>query len=522
MSYAKQYRAVQLLLAAIFITLIFIPLICMCTYIDSDSIHNVVTSPMFTSSIAHSLVATTIATVITIVSAYFLALCIERSNIRFKGIFGIIFVLPMLIPSISNGMGLIILFGNNGIITKTLGMDIGIYGLKGIVLGSVLYAFPVAYLMLSNIMRYEDSSPYEAAQVLGIGKCRQFFAISLPYLKKPLISVVFSTFTLIITDYGVPLIIGGKYTTIPVVMYQEVIGQLNFGKGIVYGIFLLIPAVFAFIIDFFNGDNGNSRFETKTFTPSKRKSVVTVSYIYCSIVAIFMSLPLISFVVLGFTENYPSDLTFTLKHIFQSLNLGADEYLINSIVIAFFVSIIGVIIAFSTAYMTTRIASKGCKLLHLFAITSAAIPGIVLGISYALVFKGSFLQGTIAVLIMVNIVHFIASPYLMIYNSLSKLNSNLENVGQTLGIKRSYMIRDIFLPLSKSTLIEMFSYFFVNCMMTISAVSFLATTENKPVSLMINQFEAQMQIECAAIVSLAILSVNLLLKAVLHIYKIKK
>jgi iron(III) transport system permease protein len=61
----------------------------------------------------------------------------------------------------------------------------------------------------------------------------------------------------------------------------------------------------------------------------------------------------------------------------------------------------------------------------------------------------------------------------------------------------------------------MFSYFFVNCMMTISAVSFLATYENKPVSLMINQFEAQSQMECAAVVSLAILLVNLLIKAVI-------
>ena len=51
-------------------------------------------------------------------------------------------------------------------------------------------------------------------------------------------------------------------------------------------------------------------------------------------------------------------------------------------------------------------------------------------------------------------------------------------------------------------------------MMTISAVSFLANTSNKPVSLMINQFEAQMQLELAAIVSLAILIVNLAIKGI--------
>ena len=76
--------------------------------------------------------------------------------------------------------------------------------------------------------------------------------------------------------------------------------------------------------------------------------------------------------------------------------------------------------------------------------------------------------------------------------------------------------------MTKSTILEMFSYFFVNCMMTISAVSFLANTSNKPVSLMINQFEAQMQLESAAVVSLMILVINLIIKGVFHLLKREK
>mgnify|MGYP003309606265 FL=1 len=110
----------------------------------------------------------------------------------------------------------------------------------------------------------------------------------------------------------------------------------------------------------------------------------------------------------------------------------------------------------------------------------------------------------------------------MIYNSLSKINENLEGVAHTMGIKRAYLIRDVLIPQCKYTLLEMFSYFFVNCMMTISAVSFLATTRNKPVSLMINQFEAQMQLECAAVVSLMILFTNLMVKGIIHVIKNRK
>ena len=92
--------------------------------------------------------------------------------------------------------------------------------------------------------------------------------------------------------------------------------------------------------------------------------------------------------------------------------------------------------------------------------------------------KGTNKTVTIVILIMVNLIHFISSPYLMIYNSLSKINENLESVAHTLKIDRGHMIKDVFLPQCKGTLMEMFSYFFVNSMITISAVSFLATTMN--------------------------------------------
>ena len=62
-------------------------------------------------------------------------------------------------------------------------------------IGSVLYSFPVAFLMLLDVLKYEDGTAYEAAAVLGISKGRQIRSLLLPYLRKPLISVIFATFT---------------------------------------------------------------------------------------------------------------------------------------------------------------------------------------------------------------------------------------------------------------------------------------------------------------------------------------
>ena len=135
-------------------------------------------------------------------------------------------------------------------------------------------------------------------------------------------------------------------------------------------------------------------------------------------------------------------------------------------------------------------------------------------------FKGSFIYGTMAMLFLVNSMHFFSSPYLMAYNTFGKINENLEDIGSTLGISTWSIIKDVLLPQARGTILEMMSYFFVNCMMTISAVSFLSTVANKPLALMITQFEGQMQLECAAFVSLVILAVNVIMKYV--VYRVKK
>ena len=199
--------------------------------------------------------------------------------------------------------------------------------------------------------------------------------------------------------------------------------------------------------------------------------------------------------------------------------MGGLRYLKNSLIIAVVVSFLGSALAVFNGYMTARNRTKLSYVLHLMSISSLAVPGIVLGLSYVMFFKKSPIYGTFAMLFLVNSMHFFASPYLMAYNTFGKINENLEDVGATLGLGRWSIIRDVLLPQMTGTILEMMSYFFVNCMMTISAVSFLANVSNKPIALMITQFEGQMQLECAAFVSLLILVVNVLMKYIVYVTK---
>jgi iron(III) transport system permease protein len=481
----------------------------------------IIGSVQFNQALKNSILSAGTGTIITITAAYILAVCIVRTNMRFREIFGVFATLPMLIPSISHGMGLILLLGSNGILTQLLGIKQSVYGFNGIVLGSVFYAFPVAFLMLSDILKYEDGSPYEAAAVLGIPRSSQFFFITIPYLRKPLIAVVFTVFTLIFTDYGVPLMVGGRFATLPVLMYQEVIGLLDFNRGSVIGSFLLIPAIIAFLFDILSRDTRNQNFTIQEKNKNGNAIRDGVAIVYTILICFIIVLPLIIFVILTFVNKYPVDLSFSLTNIEKTLNMNAGKYLINSLIIALGVSTLGTILSYSIAYFTARTPGKTSKILHLISITSLAIPGLVLGLSYVLFFKGSLLYGTFAILVLVNIIHFLASPYLMAYNSLCKVNANLEDVGLTLGISRFFVIKDCLVPQTKLTIFEMFSYFFINSMMTISAISFLNTVKNKPISLMITQFEAQLFLEGAAFVSLLILVCNFTVKFLFYILRKK-
>ena len=500
----------RIVLAVFFLVAAVLPLLGMFSQLASPGASAVFGTEQFRIACLNSIGVSLTSTVISLVLALAMSWVLCRTNIRAKSAIAVIMTLPMLIPSLALGMGLVFLLGSNGIITNALGLDFSLYGFWGIVMGSVLYSFPSAFLLLYDVLKYEDASPYEAADVLGIPKINQFLSITLPYLRKPLISAVFATFTLVVTDYGVPLMVGGKTTTLPVLMYQEVIGLLNYNTGVV-----LIPAIVAFLVDVLNADKGKSSFVSKAFDIKRNVARDALGYVVGLVASVAIILPLGSFVLVSFVQKYPIDLTVTLDNIGRAMNLNVGDYWVNSIIIACAVALLGTTLAYFAAYITARMGGRFAKLLHLVCITTLAIPGIVLGLSYVLFFKGSILYGTFAILILANLIHFFASPYLMAYNSLGKVNENLEAVGSTMGISRGSILKDVLIPQTKDTIVEMVGYFFVNCMVTISAVAFLSTTLDMPLALLITDLDAQRLTECAAFVSLLILITNIAFKLIL-------
>lgn len=135
------------------------------------------------------------STAISLAFALAMSWVLCRTNVRAKGVIAVVMTLPMLIPSLA--LGSLVFCWLERRHHERAGLDFSLYGFWGIVMGSVLYSFPSAFLLLYDVLKYEDASPYEAADVLGVPKRSQFLRITMPYLRKPLISAVFATFTLL-------------------------------------------------------------------------------------------------------------------------------------------------------------------------------------------------------------------------------------------------------------------------------------------------------------------------------------
>ncbi len=154
--------------AVMFIAGLFAPLGSLFMRITPEGFSQVVHSPQFEAALWNSITTGLIATIISVTLGLAAAWSLERTAIRAKNFFAITFGVPMLIPSISHSFGLVALFGANGWLTNLFHWDFSIYGKAGIIAGSIMYAFPVAFFIFMSVPRCEDGLPYLAAEVMGV------------------------------------------------------------------------------------------------------------------------------------------------------------------------------------------------------------------------------------------------------------------------------------------------------------------------------------------------------------------
>ena len=482
--------------------------------------------PHFWTVVGNSLLMTVIVTVISVVLGFIFAYAIQRSQMPGKHYFTIVAMLPMFAPSLLQALGLIFLLGRNGIINRWLGLDIEIYGLWGIVISDVIYAFPQAYMILSAAFAVADARPFEAARMLGANKRRIFFDVTLPSVKFGLISSIFLVFTVTITDFGNPMVIGGNYSVLATEIYNQVSGQMNFNLGSVIAIILLVPVVIAFAIERFAGRKQADHIPDNLIplVPQKNRLLDTCMFLYSTVICGLILLVIAIVIYASFIKLWPYNMSFTLDN-YKFDSQGGYDPLITSVIVSLMAAVIGVVLVFCSAYVVNKTKSVVTDMINFFSILPAAIPGMVLGLAYIFFFNSTsnplnVIYGTVFILAINSVYHYYAQGFLTAGTSLQQISSTFDETSACLGASLFTTIKRVTLPVLLPSILSVAVFFFMRTMVTLAAVIFLVSPSVNlaAVSVMLLD-DAGNTTQAAAystliilVVLIALLSLNMILK----------
>ena len=486
-------------------------------FIGFENYINYFESPALVYSIYNSLFVAITTTFITVTLAFVFAYALTRSCMIGKTVFRSIAMIPILLPSLLAGIALVYLFGNQGIIKELL-FGYKIYGPIGIIIAEVFYTFPHALLIIIIALSIADARLYEAATVLRSKPIRTFFTITIPSAKYGLISAIFVVFTLVITDFGIPKVIGGQFNVLAVDVYKQVVGQQNFEMGAVVSVVLIIPAVIAFIVDRIVQRKQVAILTSRSvvYEPKKNRNFDLAMLVYCCLVSFFI------FTILGmcffasFVTFWPYNMSLSLDNYqFDLMDGGGWASYYNSIRMACYTAVFGTIIVFSGAYFVekSRGLKKGRSILHFLSMIPMAIPGMVLGLAYIFFFNHpnnplNFLYGTMAILVICTITHFYTVSHLTALTALKQIDNEFEHVGSSLKQPFYKTFFRVTLPISLPAIFEISIYFFVNAMTTVSAVVFIYSFNTHLASVAVLNMDDQGDIAAAAAMGMMIFYTN--------------
>ncbi|MDO4288753.1 MAG: ABC transporter permease subunit [Eubacterium sp.] len=524
-----EIRGLFAFILLLFILFLIVPLIFLC--IKSFSVNGefslasyraILASSSFFTALGNSFVVSGVSALITTCTAFVLAYTINgtKGPAWFKKGIASAAMLPMLLPTITYGFAIIYSFGKQGLITRLLGFQpFEIYGFSGLVMGYVIYTIPIAFMLINNTYQYIDKQFSVVSRVLGDGRLKTFMSTTLKPLSATLGAAFVQSFFLSFTDFGIPAAVGGQYKVVATLLYNQMLGAIpNFSRGAVIAVVMMLPSIFSILL-LSRLERCNYRFSkiSKAALPKNTPRDIGFTLLTALILLGILSIFAVIFIV-PFTESWPYALGFSLDNIKAILR---DDQLLqvykNALITAALTALLGTLTAYGCALVTARSKMpKGCKsLIDVLVQITNTVPGMVIGIAYLLAFSGTPLQCSFAILVICNIVHYFSTPYLMVKNALSKMNASWETTGLLMGDSWTKTIFRVVVPNSMPTILEMLSYYFVNAMVTISAVIFIVGARTMVITTKIKQLQHFGDFEQIFVLSLMILATNIAAKLIL-------
>ena len=199
-----------------------------------------------------------VATVSTVVSLPF-AVAVAWLLSRVRGVGRIVLEtmvnLPLVLPPVITGYLLLVTFGRNGFIGKTLHALFGlefVFDFKGAVLAAAIVSFPLMVRAVRLAFESVDQRFVQAAKTLGANPWKCFWKIVLPLSRRGLVAGCLLAFARSLGEFGATIMVAGNIAgetkTIPLFVYDQLQTPGGFRNCLPVIVFSILIAVIALLI----------------------------------------------------------------------------------------------------------------------------------------------------------------------------------------------------------------------------------------------------------------------------------
>ena len=471
-------------------------------------------------SIQLGVLTATLSTIIGFIFAFF----VSRTSMRGKKLVTALATLPVISPPFSLTLSIILLFGNNGLITKgLLGLEnFSIYGLGGLGLVQTISMFPIAFLTLAGVLDAIDSTLEDASLDLNATRLQTFLRVTLPLTMPGILSAWLLVFTNSLADFANPLLLSGNFRVLSVESYIEVTGMNRLGNGAALSILLLLPTLTAFFVQ--RAWVAKKSFVVVTGKPSGRLSDLASkpTRLFLLGFVVLTSVFIVSLygtIVAGcFVKNWGVDYSFTTSNIVEALQRG-KEAMISTMTLAGIATPIAGLIAMIGAVLLVRKRFPGKRLLEALMMTPFAVPGTLIGISYILAFNEPpfLLVGTGAILVICYAIRELPVGLEGGVATLRQIDPSIEEAASDLGADQATVFRTVILPLIRPAFISSMSYTFVRSMTAVSAIIFLISARWYHITIQIYNFSENIRFGLASVLATALIFIVLAVFGVMRV-----
>jgi iron(III) transport system permease protein len=475
---------------------------------------DVLTRPRLFTAARNSFFVTVGSTVAATFVGFVFAFVATRNDIPGRKIFRAMGMLPLFAPPFMVAFAYILMFGRQGLVSHhMLGLDLDIFGWKGLCLSQTIAFFPLAMMIIKNVLEGVHPSMEQAALTLGAGEWGALRTIMLPLVRPGVVGAMLVIAITVLADFGNAVVIAGNYPLLATEAWFMMEGLADLRGAAVVVSVLLLPTVALFIASRYIV--GARSYATITGRGSDMDQIRTpgpvkwAAFAICAATSVFVLLVYFGIVLAGLTEAWGNDWSLTLRHWAETRQwAGAIG---TSLMVAALAGLVTAAVGQVTAFLHSR-ALPFRFALDFLSVLPGALPGVFVGVGFVLAFNAPPLElaGTIWIIVFALGFWHLPQAYEATSASLAQIHKSIEDAARNLGASEMRLLSDVYVPLLSRGLFAAFVQSFVRSISNISVVVFLVAPGNVLVTFVILQMIGGANWSGAAALTTALLVITFL------------